>query len=50
MIAVAAEEDGDGIGRIRMRRLPDGSAESLLPFIEDSGEPGSVVHTDGWLG
>ena len=50
MIAIAVEEDGDGIGRIRMRRIPDASAESLMPFIEDSVEPGSVVHTDGWLG
>ena len=50
MIAVAVEEDRDGIGRIRMRRIPDASAESLMPFIEDSVEPGSVVHTDGWLG
>jgi transposase-like protein/predicted RNA-binding Zn-ribbon protein involved in translation (DUF1610 family) len=50
MIAVAAEEDGDGIGRIRMRRIPDASAESLMPFIEDAVEPASVVHTDGWLG
>ena len=50
MIAVAVEEVGDGIGRIRMRRIPDASAESLMPFIEGSVEPGSVVHTDGWLG
>lgn len=50
MIAVAAEEDGLGIGRIRMRRIVDASADSLVPFIEDSVEPGSVVHTDGWLG
>ena len=50
MIAVAVEEDGAGIGRIRMRRIPDASAESLMPFIEDSVEPSSVIHTDGWLG
>ena len=25
-------------------------AESLVPFVQDSVEPGSVVHTDGWLG
>jgi transposase-like protein len=50
MIAVAVEEDGDGIGRIRMRRIPDASSESLMPFIADSVEPGSLVHTDGWLG
>lgn len=50
MIAVAVEEEGDGIGRIRMRRIPDASAESLMPFIKDSVESGSVVHTDGWRG
>lgn len=50
MIAVAAEEDGPGIGRIRMRRIVDASADSLMPFIESSVTPGSVVHTDGWLG
>ena len=50
MIAVAAEEDGPGIGRIRMRCIPDASADSLIPFVEDSVEPGNVVHTDGWLG
>src|ERR1700751_1275867 len=50
MIAVAAEADGPGIGRLRMRRIADASAENLIPFIEDSVEPGSVIHTDGWLG
>jgi len=50
LIVVAAQEDGAGIGRIRMRRIMDASAESLLPFVEQSIEPGSVVHTDGWLG
>lgn len=50
LIAVAVEEAGDGIGRLRMRRIPDASAGSLMPFVEDSVEPGSLVHTDGWLG
>lgn len=50
LIAVAAQEDGKGIGRIRLRRIPDASASSLIPFVQDSIEPGSVVHTDGWLG
>jgi transposase-like protein len=50
LIVIAAQEDGKGIGRIRMRRIGDASAESLLPFVEESIEPGSVVHTDGWLG
>jgi len=50
LIAVAAQEDGRGIGRIRMRRIADASAASLLAFVRDSIEPGSVVHTDAWVG
>jgi len=50
LVVVAAEEDGAGIGRIRMRKILDASAESLTPFVRDSVELGSAVHTDGWLG
>ena len=50
LIVVAAQEDGKGIGRIRMRRILDASAESLMPFVEEVVGPCSVVHTDGWLG
>jgi transposase-like protein len=50
VVAVAAEEDGRGIGRIRLRRVEDVSAESLLPFVRDVVEPGSEVRTDGWPG
>ena len=48
IVAVAAEEDGRGIGRIRLRRLADVSADSLRPFVEQCVTPGAVVHTDGW--
>ena len=50
LVVVAAQEDGPGIGRIRMRQIVDASAESLIPFVQDSVAPGSVIHTDGWLG
>jgi transposase-like protein len=50
LIVIAAQEDGPGIGRIRMRRIPDASADSLIPFVEEAITPGSIVHTDGWLG
>ena len=50
LVVVAAQEDGAGIGRIRMRQIVDASAASLVPFVQDSVEPGSVIHTDGWLG
>jgi transposase-like protein len=48
LVVVAAQEDGPGVGRIRMRRIKDSSANSLVPFVVESVEPGSVVHTDGW--
>ena len=33
-----------------MRRIPDASADSLQAFVEETIEPGSLVHTDGWHG
>jgi transposase-like protein len=50
LIAVACEEDGKGIGRIRLRRIRDASATSLQGFVEEAVQPSSVVHTDGWEG
>jgi len=50
LIVVAAQADGKGIGRIRMRPIQDATAGSLEPFVEDSIEPGSTVHTDAWQG
>ena len=50
LIVVAAQEDGPGIGRIRMRQIVDASAASLVPFVRESVGSGSIVHTDGWLG
>jgi transposase-like protein len=50
LIVVAAEEVGHGIGRIRMRRIPDGSSDSLLAFVQEAITPGAEIHTDGWDG
>lgn len=50
LIAVAAEEDGNGIGRIRLQHIPDASACSLHTFVLESVEGGSTLHTDGWEG
>ena len=49
-VVIAAQADGPGIGRIRMRMIPDCSAANLHPFVVDCVEPGSVIHTDGWSG
>jgi transposase-like protein len=50
LIVIAAQEDGAGIGRIRMRRILDASAAQLTPFIQEAIAAGSVIHTDGWMG
>ncbi|MEI6452878.1 MAG: IS1595 family transposase [Actinomycetes bacterium] len=47
LIAVAAEQDGKGIGRIRMACIPDFDRATLHGFIRSCIEPGSTVCTDG---
>lgn len=39
-----------GFGRVRLRRVPDASGSSLVPFVCDVVERGSKVLTDGWSG
>jgi len=50
LVVVAAQVDGDGIGRIRMHRIPDASSQSLHAFVKEAIDPGSTVITDGWEG
>jgi transposase-like protein len=39
-----------GFGRVRMRRIPDVSGDSLGPFVNEVVEKGSEILTDGWGG
>lgn len=48
LVAIAAEVQGPGIGRIRMARVPDASGASVLPFVQATVAEGAVVRTDGW--
>ena len=48
LVVIAAEEDGSGIGRIRLGRVSDASSPSLHGFIQNTVAPGSTIHTDGW--
>ena len=50
LVVIAAEEDGAGIGRIRMARIADASACALEGFVVQTVAAGSGVHTDGWDG
>jgi transposase-like protein len=47
LIAVAAEADGENIGRIRLQHIPNTDRATLHGFIQQSIEPGSTVVTDG---
>lgn len=49
LVLVAAEDKGErGIGRIRMRIIPDATASSLRAAVTAMVEPGSTIRTDGW--
>jgi len=48
LVAIAAQIDGKGIGRIRLRRIPAASASPLVAFVKHAVKPGSVVITDEW--
>ena len=50
IVAIAAEVAGKGIGRIRLQRVLDVTGDNLLLFLQESVEPGALVHTDGWGG
>lgn len=50
LVVIAAEKDSKRIGRIRLVRVPDASAESLEEAVRQSIIPGSVISTDGWKG
>ena len=48
LVLIAAEDKDNHIGRIRLKQIPDASAESLIPGIQEFVESGSIVRTDGW--
>ena len=48
LIVIAVETlQPKGFGRIRLRRIPDDSADSVIPFVQEVIEPGAKVRTDG---
>jgi transposase-like protein len=48
LVAIAAQIDGKGIGRIRLRRISSASPSQLIAFVKHAVEPGAIVITDGW--
>lgn len=50
LVMVAVEDKDRHFGRIRLSRIVDASADSLIPAVQETVEPGSLVRTDGWKG
>ena len=47
LVAIAAEVSGAGSGRIRMKRIRDASADTLMHFVREAVQKGSVIVSDG---
>jgi transposase-like protein len=50
LVLIAAELDDTRIGRIRLKRVPNSSGQSLEEAIQQAVFPDSVIQTDGWTG
>jgi transposase-like protein len=50
LIFIAAQLDGNRIGRIRLSKIDDASAQNLELAIQQSIEPGTTIQTDDWNG
>jgi transposase-like protein len=50
LVVIAVEDKGNRLGRIRLHKVANASAQNLIPAIKESVEPNSEVRTDGWSG
>jgi len=50
LVVIAAQEDGDATGRIRLKQVVDASSESLEAAVQETVVTGAIVKTDGWKG
>lgn len=50
IVAIAVEARDKAPGRVRMRRIPDVTKDTLTDFVLDHVERGAEVRTDGWQG
>jgi len=50
LVLIAVEKTEKGIGRVRLKHIPDASGPTLEKAINEMVVPGSTVRTDGWRG
>jgi transposase-like protein len=50
LVLVAVEDTEHGMGRIRLKHIPNATSKTLEGALEELVEPGSTIRTDGWRG
>jgi transposase-like protein len=50
IVAIAVEDRDERAGRVRMRRIPNVTKDTLTEFVLDNVVRGAEVHTDAWRG
>lgn len=50
LVVAAVEVHRKSVGRVRLRKIPNASHETLVKFLQDHVERGTTVKTDGWSG
>ena len=50
LVLIMVEVKGTKMGRIRLKKLKDGSADSIHPALQECVAPGSIISTDDWNG
>lgn len=51
LVLVAIEDKGvKGLGRVRLKHIPDASGKTLRKAVKELVQPESIVRTDGWAG
>ena len=50
LVLIMAQRERKKFGRIRLKRIPNASAQTLEKAIQGAIEPGSLIKTDAWRG
>lgn len=50
IVVIAVEIRGEGMGRIRLKHVPNTAGDALCGFVKDAVAVGSEIVTDGWGG
>jgi transposase-like protein len=48
LVVISVEDKDKRPGRVRLQKVKDASAQSLIPAVKQSVQPNSEVRTDGW--